>query len=83
MMYYDNKFDDLIDFLCTCAADQAPCEWHRRLRGPHDIRWELGEEMEDIFETSHAIDRGMEPPPGWEQIHGKYRAYWAPRDRGF
>ena len=70
-MLCDDKFDKWIDLLCTCAEYQHTCEWHRRLRGQYDTRRELGEEMDDIIETSIRIDHGMmDPPEGWEVIQG-------------
>lgn len=82
-MSCDDKFDQWIVPLCTCARCRHTCEWHRRLRGQYDTRSELGLEMEDIVKTSHAIHMGvMEPPEGWEQIHGRNAEYWAPADRG-
>lgn len=83
-MNCDDKFGFWIDLLCTCEEMQHTCEWHRRLRGQYDTRWELGEEMDEIMETSHAIEVGvMDLPEGWEPIPGRRRHYWAPANRGW
>lgn len=80
-MICDDKFDEWIDLLCTCET-YWQCEWHRRLRGQYDTRSSLGEEMEQIIETSHAVEMGaMELPEGWERIQGKSCEYWAPPNR--
>jgi len=79
----DDQFDYWADLLCTCQPHCEICEWHRRLRGQYDTRRELGEEMAEIIETSHAIELGViDLPEGWETIPGRLRHYWAPADRG-
>ena len=82
-MNSDDQFDYWIDLLCTCETHSETCEWHRRRRGPYDTRKELGEEMAEIIETSHAIELGViDLPKDWETIPGRLRHYWAPADRG-
>ncbi len=78
-----DKFDERIDLLCVCES-YWKCEWHERLDDGHETRCELGEEMDDIIGTSHAIHMGvMDPPEGWELIQGSRRKYWAPANRGY
>lgn len=83
-MCWDDKFDEWIDHLCTCAVLRHTCEWHRRLRGRYDTRQELGEEMNEIMMVNYAIYREeMEVPEGWVKIRGNDSSYWAPADRGY
>ena len=80
-MNCDDKFDSWIDLLCNCEACRE-CEWHERSRRPGADRRQLGEQMEEIVETSHAVAREeMNPPDGWEVIRGRNADYWAPLQR--